>query len=47
MFAEQKEIDDDYVPIVKKLLESRAIDPEKSDTMHKLKLKLVTQVKYF
>ena len=46
MFAEQKKIDDDYVSIVKKLPESRAINPENSDTMQKLKLKLVNQVKF-
>ena len=46
MSAEQKKLDDDYVPIVKKLPESLAINPEKSDTMSKLKLKLVTKVKY-
>ena len=45
MNSEQWKINKDYIAMVKKLPESRAINPEKSPTMEKLKLKLVTHVK--
>ena len=38
-------INAEYVTNIKKLPESNAIDPDNSKTMHKLKLKLVTEVK--
>ena len=47
MSTERQKIDEQYVTQVKKLPKSRVINPRKSDTMYKLKLKLVTQVKWF
>ena len=38
-------IDAEYVTNIKKLPESRAIDPDNSEIMIKLKLKLITEVK--
>ena len=40
-----EQIDSEYVTNIKKLPETRAIDPENSETMKKLKLMLVTEVK--
>ena len=44
MTSNREKLDADYVSQVKNLPESWAIDPVKSDTMYRLKLKLVTEV---
>ena len=38
MTSERQTVEEDYLPKVKKLPESRAINPEKSPTMEKLKV---------
>ena len=44
MTSERQQIDAEYIPKIKKLPESQAINPDKSPTMQKLKLKLVVPV---
>ena len=45
MTSDWQQLDADYVLKVNKLPESRSINVDKSPTMEKLKLKLITRVK--